>query len=132
MDGVVVNIDLDHIPVLDRGDGTAIPGFGGDMANTGPPCRAGIASVGDHGTAGVQPHAHQHSGGDGHFPHAWASLGPFIADDQDAAGLDGPLCQKLAQVVLRVEAHSRPPVVEHLRDHAALFHDAAVGGQIAV
>ena len=80
----------------------------------------------------MQTHAHQHCRRDGHFPHAGAALRPFIADDQHAAGLD-LLCRHCAaEIIFGVKADRRSAVMKHLGDHAALFHEASAGGEIAV
>ena len=46
VDGVAVNVDLDHVAVPHSGDGAAVPGFRGHVADARAPGGAGVAATG--------------------------------------------------------------------------------------
>ena len=132
MDGFGVDVDGDDVPVPDGRDGAAVPCLGGDVADAGAAGGAGVAAVGDHGDAGVQPHSHQHGGGDGHLTHAGTALRALVPDDQHAAGDNLAVDHLIPEGLLRVKADGGAGVAEHGGLHAALFDQTAAGGDVAV
>lgn len=102
------------------------------MADTGPAGRSRKAAVGDHGDGGVKPHPHQHGCRKGKLPHPGATLGAFVADDENASGLDLSVLKVIAHLLFRIEYHCRPAVMIHHRLHAALFDHRPVGREVAV
>ncbi len=83
-----IDIDVDDIAFVDRGDGAAVEGFGRDVGHHEAVRGAAEAAVGDEGDFLGESGADNGAGDAQHLAHAGSAAGPFIADHNHVASLD--------------------------------------------
>ncbi|MPM31963.1 hypothetical protein SDC9_78520 [bioreactor metagenome] len=88
-------------------------------------------AIGEQGYILVQAHAGDCTGRAEHLTHAGSSLGTFIADDDDIAGLDPPAENRLDALFLAVEHTGGALVHQHLLIHGAALDHGPVGCQVS-
>ena len=122
-------VDGDPVPVAGQGDGAAVDGLGGDVADDEAVAAAGEAAVGDEGDVVEHAGAGQGAGGGEHLGHAGAALGALVADDDDIPLLDAALLEALDHRLLGVEHAGGAGELRALL--AGDLGDAAAGGERA-
>src|SRR5690606_4688226 len=122
-------IDADGVAILDQRDRATFGGFRADMADAEAARGAREAAIGDQRDLLAHAEAIERGGGREHFAHARAALGPFVADDDDFAGLDVASLDRGEGVFLAIEAARRP--FELKARHASNLHDRAIRREAA-
>ena len=97
-----------------------------DGATTGT---AGKTSVGYQGHITVHTQSAQGAGRGQHFSHARPAFRSLITDDNDVAFLDPVAQYRRHRFFLALKNPRRSDMAQHIRDHANLLYDSAVGGQ---
>ena len=129
VDGVVGQVDVDHVAVLDKGDVAALSGLGAQVAHGEAARSAGEAAVGDDG--GTRDALHD-LGDAVELLHAGAAHRALVADDDSGAGSDLVLVVGLEALLLAVEAHGRAVEGVLVGRHGRGLDERALGGQVAV
>ncbi len=121
---------LDDVALAQRGDRPADERLGGDVAGHEAARRAAEAAVREQRDALAEPLADERRGHAEHLAHAGAALRAFVADDDDVAGVDLAVRDRLEGVLLAVEDARRAAMLQALV--TGDLHDAAVGREVAL
>ena len=102
------------------------------MADAAALGRTREAAVGDEGDARGEPHAADSGGRGEHLAHARTAGWALVADDHDVAGVDLSPEDRVARLLLGVEAAGGARMGHHRGVDGRLLDDASVGGDVAV
>jgi hypothetical protein len=125
------NVNLDRIAVLDQRNRTSLDGFGANVTNGRTPGRAGEAAVGEQSDAIVETLPSNRRGGEEHFGHSGSSARAFIANDDDVAGLDPAVENRLEGGSLAIEDAGWTTMSKHPFDNGTGLDHATVRSEIS-
>ena len=106
-------------------------GFGSNMADTEPACRAGKAPVGNQGHFFAHALARKGRSGRQHFTHARPASGAFVADDNDLALFIGSFLNRFKSVFFAFKHVCGAGELDLIRGHSGDLDDGTQGREIA-
>ena len=125
------DINGDEISILDNGDGAALHGFRGNVADGCTPGSARKPTIGNQRNVCIEAHARDGGRGGQHLLHARATLGAFVSDHQNVAFLNFTVHNSLADRLFGIEYPGGSFVPAHFIQYGRLLDHASLGREIA-
>ena len=130
--GIVRDVDGNHIAVLYISDVPAADGFRRNVTDGSPTGCTGESAVCDEGNVLIQSHTGNGRSRGEHFPHTRAASRAFIPDNNHIALLDTAAADDSNRFFFAVEYLCRTSVLHHFRCNCTPLYNATVWSKVAL